>query len=176
MKNRVLYVTAACHCVNHMFFESLGPLLPFLISALDLSHSQAGRLGFMYSLIYGLSNYPSGHWCDRYGRRYFILLFLLIASSATLFMAFSTSYLHLIILCGLAGFGGGLYHPPGTALVTDYFEKHERGTALGFHASGGSLGIPEKPHARGTTTCKSSSRGRLLRKSRGTMTGPLWTA
>lgn len=141
MKNRVLLLTSAAHCVNHMFFESLGPLLPFLITAFNLNHIQAGRLGFIYYLVYGLSNYPSGHWCDRYGRRIFILLFLIMSSLATILMAFSASYLHLLILCGLAGFGGGLYHPPGTALVTDYFQKKERGTALGFHASGGSLGI-----------------------------------
>jgi len=46
-----------------------------------------------------------------------------------------------LLLCGLAGFGGGLYHPPGTALISDSFKKSERGAALGAHASGGALGI-----------------------------------
>jgi len=141
VKKRVLFLTTASHCVNHMFFESLGPLLPFLILAFDLSHVQAGRLGFVYFLVYGLMNYPSGHWCDKYGRRLFILLFLIIASLSTFLMAFSTSYLWLLLLCGLAGLGGGLYHPPGTALIADNFGKKERGSALGAHASGGALGI-----------------------------------
>jgi len=124
-----------------MFFESLGPLLPFLIAAFKLNYSQAGQLGFIYSLSYGLFNYPSGHWCDKYGRRIFILLFLLISSLATFLMAFSFSFTCLFILCALAGIGGGLYHPPGTALVSDNFPKNKRGMALGFHASGGALGI-----------------------------------
>lgn len=141
MKNRVLLVTSASHCVNHMFFDSLGPLLPFLIMAFDLNHVQAGRLGLVYFLIYGLSSYPSGHWCDKYGRRIFILFFLIIASSATILMAYSSSYFQLLLLCGLAGFGGGLYHPSGTALISDSFPRRERGRALGAHASGGSLGV-----------------------------------
>lgn len=141
MKKRILLLTSASHCANHMFFESLAPLLPFLIIAFDLNHVQAGRLGFVYYLVYGLLNYPSGHWSDRLGRRTFIMLFLLISSGATALMAFAPSYIYLLILCGLAGLGGGLYHPPGTALISDHFKKNERGGALGIHASGGALGI-----------------------------------
>jgi MFS family permease len=124
-----------------MFFESLAPLLPFLIVAFNLNHVQAGQLGFVYYLVYGLLNYPSGHWCDRFGRKFFIMLFLLIASAATMLMAFAPSYICLLLLCALAGLGGGLYHPPGTALISDHFERSQRGGALGFHASGGALGI-----------------------------------
>ena len=141
MNRRVLVLASASHCVNHMFFESLGPLLPFLIVTLDLTHGQAGWLGFVYYVVYGLSSYPSGRWSDRYGRRILIMLFLVIASSATTLMAFSSSYTYLVFLCGLAGFGGGLYHPAGTALVSAHFEKIERGKALGAHASGGSIGV-----------------------------------
>jgi MFS family permease len=141
LEKRILGLTFASHCANHMFFESLGPLLPFLILAFDLSHAEAGRLGFAYFLVYGLSNYPAGFLCDRYGRRVFILLFLLISSGATALMAFSSSYVHLLLLCGAAGFGGGLYHAPATALITDHFAERRRGAALGAHASGGALGI-----------------------------------
>lgn len=141
MKKCILFLTSASHCVNHMFFESLAPLLPFLIAAFSLSHVQAGRLGMIYFLFYGLGNYPSGHWCDKISRRFFIMLFLLLSSLATLLMAYVSSYAALLFLCGLAGFGGGLYHPPGTALISDHFAKHERGGALGTHAAGGALGI-----------------------------------
>jgi MFS family permease len=78
---------------------------------------------------------------DRYGRWIFILLFLIITSSATILMAFSPSYIFLVFLCGLAGFGGGLYHPVGTALVSGSFERTERGRVLGVHASAGAFGI-----------------------------------
>ncbi|MHB1024175.1 MAG: MFS transporter [Desulfobacteria bacterium] len=131
---------AACHSVNHLFFESLGPLLPFVILAFGLSYTEAGRLGFVYYLFYGLSNYPSGYWADRYGRKKMILLFLLLSSGATLLMAFSRSFWHLLLFAGLAGAGGGLYHPPGTAMVSDVVPETRRGRALGVHGSGGSFG------------------------------------
>ena len=97
LRTRVLAVTTACHAVNHMFWESLGPLLPFLIVAFDLNHTEAGRLGFVSSAVYGLMNYPSGHLSDKYGKRLLILLFLLISSGATLLMVFSASYLQIPI-------------------------------------------------------------------------------
>ncbi len=124
-----------------MFSESLGPLLPFIIVAFNLTHTQAGRLGLIASLAYGVMNYPSGHWSDKYGKRIFILLSLILASAATLLMVFSTGYPQLLLLFGLSGFGGGLYHPPGTALLSTTFSKDTRGGVLGFHASGGALGI-----------------------------------
>ena len=141
MRKKVLVLTTACHTANHMFFESLGPLLPFLIVALSLSHAEAGRLGLIYYLVYGLFNYPSGHWSDRHGRRFFIMLFLLIASGSTLLMVFSNSYIQILILCGLAGLGGGLYHPAGTALLSENVAREERGRKLGIHAAGSSVGI-----------------------------------
>ena len=139
-ENKVVGACAACHSVNHLFFESLGPLLPFIIPAFGLSYTEAGRLGFIYYLFYGLSNYPSGHWADRYGRKKMILLFLLLSSGATLLMAFSRSHWQLLLFAGLAGAGGGLYHPPGTAMVSDVVPEARRGRALGVHGSGGSFG------------------------------------
>jgi MFS family permease len=136
----ILGAAAACHGANHLFFESLGPLLPFLIPAFGLSYTQAGRLGFVYYLLYGLFNYPAGHWADRYGRKRMIFLFLAVSSGATLLMAFSRTFWQLLLCCALAGVGGGLYHPPGTSMVSDAFPVERRGRALGIHGSGGSFG------------------------------------
>ncbi len=139
-RNTILGGAAACHSVNHLFFESLGPLLPFIIPAFSLSYAQAGRLGFVYYLCYGIVNYPAGHWSDRYGRKKMIILFLLVSSTATLLMAFSRSFRQLLVCCAVAGLGGGLYHPPGTAMISDAFPGERRGRALGIHGSGGSMG------------------------------------
>ncbi len=139
-ENKILGAAAACHSVNHLFFESLGPMLPFMIPAFRLSYTEAGRLGFAYYLLYGLFNYPAGHLSDRFGRRKVIILFLLVSSGATLLMAFTRSYWQLLLCCAAAGLGGGLYHPPGTSMVSDAVPLERRGRALGIHGSGGSLG------------------------------------
>lgn len=139
-EKRILGAASACHSANHLFFESLGPLLSFIIPAFHLNYTQAGRLGFAYYLFYGMFNYPAGHWSDRYGRKRMIILFLLISSAATLLMAFSRSFWQLLLCCALAGLGGGLYHPPGTSMVSDAVPSERRGRALGIHGSGGSFG------------------------------------
>lgn len=68
----------------------------------------AKKVGFyLYYLVYGIFNYPSGHWADRYGRKRMIFLFLLILSIAIFLMALSHSFWQLLLFCGLAGLGGG---------------------------------------------------------------------
>jgi MFS family permease len=140
-EKKILGGLSACHAVNHLFFESLGPLLPFIIPTFNLTYTQAGRLGLVYYISYGMSSYPAGHWADRYGRKMMIFLFLLISSMATLLMGFCYSFWQLILFCGLAGVGGGLYHPSGTSLVSEVVPIARRGMALGIHGSGGSMGI-----------------------------------
>lgn len=89
-EKKTLSMAPACHSVNHLFFKSLGPLLPFIIPTFNLIYTQAGRLGLTYYIVYGISNSPSGHWADRYGRKRMIFLFLFISSMATLLMAVFT--------------------------------------------------------------------------------------
>ncbi|MDZ7832597.1 MAG: MFS transporter [Desulfobacterales bacterium] len=139
--NKILLLTTACHGVNHMFWEAIGPLMPFLIAAYSLTHTQAGELGLVYILIYGLMNYPSGYLSDKWGKRIFILLFLLISSLSFLMIVFLDIYWQLLLIFALAGFGGGLYHPSGTAILSNTFTAKLRGRSLGLHASGGAMGI-----------------------------------
>jgi sugar phosphate permease len=138
---KILSLTTACHGVNHMFWEAIGPLMPFLIMAYSLNHTQAGQLGLVYILVYGLMNYPAGYLSDKWGKRIFILLFLSISALSFLLIVVSQTYWQLLLIFAVAGFGGGLYHPPGTALLSNAFSSKLRGRSLGFHASGGAMGI-----------------------------------
>jgi MFS family permease len=139
--NKILFLTTACHGVNHMFWEAIGPLMPFLIMTYSLNHTQAGQLGLVYILVYGLMNYPSGYMSDKWGKRIFILLFLLISSLSFAMIVFSKMYWQLLLIFAAAGFGGGLYHPSGTAMLSNAFPARLRGRSLGLHASGGAMGI-----------------------------------
>ena len=138
---KILFLTTSCHGVNHMFWEAIGPLMPFLIMAYDLNYTQAGQLGLIFTFVYGLMNYPSGHLSDRFGKRIFLMLFLLLSSLSFLLIIFATSFWQLFVIFALAGFSGGLYHPPGTAMLSNAFSVKMRGRSLGLHASGASLGI-----------------------------------
>ncbi len=138
---KILSLTTACHGVNHMFWEAIGPLMPFLIMAYSLTHTQAGQLGLVYILVYGLMNYPAGYLSDKWGKRIFVLLFLAISALSFLLIVLSQTYWQLLLIFAVAGFGGGLYHPPGTALLSNAISSKLRGRSLGLHASGGAMGI-----------------------------------
>jgi len=44
-EKKILSVTSACHPVNHLFFKWLGPLLPFIIPAFNLTYTQGRKIG-----------------------------------------------------------------------------------------------------------------------------------
>lgn len=115
--------------------------MPFLIIAYDLNYTQAGQLGLVFTFVYGLMNYPSGYLSDQWGKRIFLVLFLLLSSLSFLMIIFCSSFWQLCVVFALAGFSGGLYHPSGTAMLSNAFSIKMRGRSLGFHASGGALGI-----------------------------------
>ena len=95
----------------------------------------------VYILVYGLMNYPAGYLSDKWGKRIFIMLFLLVSALSFLMIVFSKTYWQLLLFFAVAGFGGGLYHPPGTAMLSNAFPAKLRGHSLGLHASGGAMGI-----------------------------------
>jgi MFS family permease len=117
-EKKILSVTSACHSVNHLFFKWLGPLLPFIIPAFNLTYTQGRKIGIYLLFNLWYINFASGHWADRYGRRRMIFSFLLISSMAALLMAISHSFWLLLLLCGLAGVGGGLYHALAVGFIS----------------------------------------------------------
>jgi MFS family permease len=91
--------------------------------------------------IFGFGALPAGLMSDRIGPRLTIALGLLlsIGSGIALFFLWPFGIGMIALLFALYAFGAGLYHPAGTAWVSNTFEKN-RGKALGRHGIGGSLG------------------------------------
>ena len=144
-KNTTLLITGASHGLVHLLMLAL----PFITAKLLLiTPVPPGTEGLVVILlntpayfIFGFGALPAGVMSDRMGPRLTIALGLLlsICSGIALFFLWPFGIGMIALLFAVYAFGAGLYHPAGTAWVSNTFEK-DRGKALGRHGIGGSLG------------------------------------
>ncbi|MBI2862377.1 MAG: MFS transporter [Chloroflexi bacterium] len=133
------------HLSHHLCTALLIPLLPFIRDAFGLSYAQAGFLVAAFSLSYGFAGLPMGIIADWVSKRWLIAAGMLGIGLATFSIALSHEYYQLVIALIAMGLLGGSYHAPSSTLLSHYFQGAGRGSALGFHFVGGSLGHTSAP-------------------------------
>jgi len=82
---------------------------------------------------------------DRFGRKRFLQLGLLVFTGASLLGAYAGSASQLIMARALMGAGGAMIMPSTLSVITDVFPRGERVKAIGIWTGTASLGIPLGP-------------------------------
>ena len=82
---------------------------------------------------------------DRFGRKRFLQLGLLVFVGASVLGAYAGSTTQLILARALMGVGGALIMPSTLSILTDVFPRTERVRAIGIWTGVASLGIPLGP-------------------------------
>jgi EmrB/QacA subfamily drug resistance transporter len=82
---------------------------------------------------------------DRFGRKLFLQLGLLVFAGASVLGAYAGSATQLILARGLMGIGGAMIMPSTLSVITDVFPRTERVKAIGIWTGVASLGIPLGP-------------------------------
>ena len=78
---------------------------------------------------------------DRFGRRRWMIIGLVIFGAASVFAALSTGAEQLIVARGLQGVGAAFVLPATLSIITNTFPRGERTKAIGIWAAVGALGI-----------------------------------
>jgi MFS transporter, FSR family, fosmidomycin resistance protein len=145
-RGRVLLGTiTAAHFAHHTSNSLLNPLLPLIRDAFALSYAQSGFAVSAYSLSLGLSNGPIGLLADRIGSRTVIVVGLVLTGLVSVALAQAGEYAQLLILLLALGIISGTYHAPAAALIARSFSPRVRGSAMGFHITGGHLSFFAAP-------------------------------
>jgi EmrB/QacA subfamily drug resistance transporter len=82
---------------------------------------------------------------DRFGRKRFLQLGLVVFAGASVLGAYAGSTTQLILARALMGVGGALIMPSTLSVITDVFPRTERVKAIGIWTGFASLGIPLGP-------------------------------
>jgi FSR family fosmidomycin resistance protein-like MFS transporter len=137
-------VLASTHFLVDGYGNILTPLLPLLITDLNLSLAGAGTLQMCFQLANSVAQLGFGHLADRSRPRLLLIAGPIVAVTILPLVGLApTAWLLALVLVG-GGLGGAAFHPPAAALVHRYAGRN-RGFAMSFHITSGTLGQAMAP-------------------------------
>lgn len=142
---RLTVVLAVAHAVNDGYAAFLAPLLPRIMTKLDISIAAAAGLSMALSIASSLPQPAVGWASDRFGRRAFVAFGPLISGVVLSLMGYAPSFWTLFALLIVGGVGSALFHPPGVSLATRAGEGSGSGLRLSIFSFGGTLGYAIGP-------------------------------
>jgi MFS transporter, FSR family, fosmidomycin resistance protein len=144
MNYRQVGILSAGHLAIDINQGALPVMLPFFISAYDLSYAAAAGIVFALNMASCIVQPLFGHAADRFSKPWLLSAGLMLAGSSLALTGFLHNYRWMILLAVLSGIGIAAYHPEAARLV--YFTAGNRkGTAMSLFGVGGSLGFAIAP-------------------------------
>ena len=144
--HRTVVLLAATHFLVDGYGNILAPLLPLLIHNLNLSLAAAGTLQMCFQLANSVSQLAFGHIADRWRPRLLLLAGPVVAVTVLTLVGLAPNPIALAVVLILGGLGGAAFHPPAAALVHQHAGP-QRGLAMSFHITSGTLGQAIAPLA-----------------------------
>lgn len=135
---------SAAHFVNDTYANFLGPLLPLLVTKLNLTIAHAGWLGAILTVSSCFMQPVYGHLSDRYLRRVFVVFSPLITTVFMSCIGLAPNFLFLGVLLAFAGIGVASFHPQGAALIASA-SRDRRGLGMAIFVGSGTLGFSVAP-------------------------------
>lgn len=125
---------------THNFISnSLSILLPLVTKEFSLSYSETGILITASLLVFALMQLPTGHFAVRIGYKRILVFGIAFLSTFNILVAIAANYLQFFVFHMFRAVGSGCHLTVGTAFISNLFEAHERGKAIGTHESAVSL-------------------------------------
>jgi FSR family fosmidomycin resistance protein-like MFS transporter len=144
--HRTVLLMAGTHFLVDGYGNILAPLLPLLITNLHLSLAAAGTLQMCFQLANSVSQLGFGHIADRWRPRVLLLAGPVLCVIVLPLIGLAPSPVTLALVLIVGGLGGAAFHPPAAALVHRY-SGNQRGLAMSFHITSGTLGQAIAPLA-----------------------------
>jgi FSR family fosmidomycin resistance protein-like MFS transporter len=135
---------ACAHMMVDGYGNILAPLLPLLITRLDLSLAAAGTLTMLFQLAASVSQVGFGHLADRWNPRMLVMAGPVLAVSVLSLIGLANSFALLALILIVGGLGGAAFHPPAATLA-HRLGGDQPGFAMSVYISGGTLGFSLGP-------------------------------
>ncbi len=129
------------YVLNFLDRQLLAILAKPIQDSLGVTDTQLGLIGGLYfALFYCLISIPVGWLADRSNRVKVLSLACAIWSAATVACGMASTYPQLVVARMSVGVGEAGGVPPSYAIISDYFPRGQRGSALGVFNLGPPIG------------------------------------
>ena len=137
----ILGMLCFVYVLNFLDRQLISILAKPIQDALTISDSQLGKLtGLYFALFYCFIAIPIGWLADRTNRVRVLAVACAVWSGATAACGMVSSYGQLVAARMMVGVGEAGGVPPSYAIISDYFPRARRGTALAIFNLGPPLG------------------------------------
>lgn len=119
--------------------------LPVMFRELEASNAQMQWAVDAYVVIYAALLLPAGNLGDRYGRRTFLLIGLVVFGVGSLGAAWAPAPMELVVARSVMAVGGGLIMPQTLSILSEVFPEDQRGFAIGVWSGVAGIGIVAGP-------------------------------
>lgn len=133
----VLSVLVVVYILNFIDRQILSILAVDIKADLGLTDSDLGFLGgAAFAVFYALFGVPLGRLADNWNRKKLLSIGLALWSTMTALSGFAQNQLALSLARMGVGIGEATASPTAYSLISDYFPKRQRATALAIYSSG----------------------------------------
>lgn len=115
--------------------QMIAALLPSFVHSFDIRVEMASLLVVTYSVAAAVADFISGALSDIYGRRWFLLLGVLIFALASWITSGTHTFWELMAARALTGLAAGTISTCSIAFAGDWFAYNVRGRAIGLISS-----------------------------------------
>lgn len=142
---RQVWLITTAHGVNEFYTVALPPIIPLIVTDLQISYAEAGGLITVFFAMYSLFQLPAGRLADRIGQTRLLSVGMVGLAAGVLIASVAQDYGTLVLAQVVAGIGGSTYHPSGMSLISDVEIETTEGKAMGIHGFGGLVGTAAAP-------------------------------
>lgn len=161
-RNRHLFASAAMHTVNDALFAGVYPLLPLIAAEMGLTYAQTGAIKTVLVSGSAMFQVPAGMLAERIPEHLLLAAGTGWAGAGFLGMAAVAGFWWLLVASLVAGLGGNIQHPVGTAVISRVFDGGGRATAIGTLNFAGDMGKVLAPLIVGAAMLAGGWRAGLL--------------
>ncbi len=144
MKIRSIWILSAGHLITDVNQGALPAMLPFFISAYDLSYTAAAGIVFAANLASSIVQPLFGYTADRFSSPWMLSIGLILAGGGIGLTGLCENYQLIMVLAVTSGIGIAAYHPEAARLV-NYEAGNQKNAAMSIFGVGGTIGFAIGP-------------------------------
>lgn len=138
----ILFLLLAVQIVAQVDRMAMSMLVEPIKADFSLSDAEAGfLLGPAFVVLYAVLGVGFGIWADKGNRRNLIGYALVVWSVLTMACGMAVGFITMALARMGVAVGEAGANPPAYSMMSDLFDEHERGTAIGVYSTSSNIGI-----------------------------------